>query len=92
MYFTILYTQANLASVGTIYKVRAELHPRSAGSASPRAPRWKLGEIRMQDLDTKEVLKFKANGWLGNKRDLMYEIAAVRPGKPVLSGTCYNKL
>ena len=43
----------------------------------------------MQDMNTKETLKFKMNRWLSRHHDdgdIMREMPAVRPGQPVLQG------
>lgn len=77
--------QANLLKVGQVYKVRLELVPQSAG----RSPTWKVGHLKMQDLNGKTELLFKFDRWLSRSKDngeIMRELPVVSKGKEVLPG------
>ena len=46
-------------------------------------------QVKMQDMNTKETLKFKYNRWLSRKHDdgeVMRELPAIRPSQQVLPG------
>ena len=77
--------QANLLKVGQVYKVRLELVPQSAG----RSPTWKVGNLKMQDLNGKTELLFKFDRWMSRSKDdgeIMRELPVVSKGKEVLPG------
>ena len=81
----VCVTQANLLKVGQVYKVRLELVPQSAG----RSPTWKVGHLKMQDLNTRTELLFKFDRWLSRHQDdgeIMRELPVVSKGKEVLPG------
>ena len=68
-----------------MFKIRLELIPK----VSTRDPSWQVKEVRMQDLNTDEMLKFDFNRWLSREEDdgeIMRELPVQRPGENVLPG------
>lgn len=75
--------QANFAKVGKVFKIRLELMPKS----QYKDPSWKVGEVKMHDLGTKESLKFSFNRWLSRKQDdqeIMRELPVIRSGEETM--------
>ena len=75
--------QANLLKIGKMFKIRLELVERSSADV----PSWRVKEVRMQDLNLNEVLKFNFNRWLSRGEDdgeIMRELPVQRPGENVL--------
>ncbi|XP_070194990.1 lipoxygenase homology domain-containing protein 1-like isoform X2 [Littorina saxatilis] len=73
----------NLLKVGEVYKVRLELASKSAG----RSPKWKVGNVQLQDLNTKKELLFRFDRWLSRQEDdgeIMRELPVFAKGKEVL--------
>ena len=71
--------------IGKLYKIRVELMSKS----STKEPSWKVKDVKLQDLNTKETLKFVFNRWLStteDDQDIMRELPAVRPGEDILPG------
>ncbi|XP_052774352.1 lipoxygenase homology domain-containing protein 1-like isoform X2 [Mya arenaria] len=78
-----LYAKANLLKIGKMFKIRLEL----IAKISTRNPQWQVKEVRMQDLNTEETLKFGINRWLFREEDdgeVMREMAVQRPGESSL--------
>ena len=89
MFLFFLLFQANLLKVGKLYKIRLEIIPKS----SIKEPSWKVKEVKMQDLNSKETLKFTFNRWLSpteDDQDIMRELPVVRPGEDVLPGMLFD--
>lgn len=83
LYFILF--QVNLLPVGKIYKIRLELIPTHLEADAL----WKVKEVKLQDMSTKELLKFSFDRWLCLHQDdgeIMRELPAVRPGQSVLAG------
>ncbi|XP_064626993.1 lipoxygenase homology domain-containing protein 1-like isoform X2 [Lineus longissimus] len=80
--------KVNLKEVGEVYKIRMELI-----NQDPKADQaWLLKEVKMQDMSSREVLKFKVNRWLSKQHDnleTVRELPAVRPRKEVLPVVTY---
>ncbi|WAR22969.1 LOXH1-like protein [Mya arenaria] len=75
--------RANLLKIGKMFKIRLEL----IAKISTRNPQWQVKEVRMQDLNTEETLKFGINRWLFREEDdgeVMREMAVQRPGESSL--------
>ncbi|KAH3831729.1 hypothetical protein DPMN_104999, partial [Dreissena polymorpha] len=75
--------RANLLKIGKMFKIRLELIPK----VSTRNPSWQVKEVRMQDLNTEETLKFNFSRWLSREEDdgeIMREMAVSRPGESSL--------
>ena len=71
--------------MGKIYKIRLELIPKSVTVD----PSWKVREVKMLDLNSKEQLRFQFNRWLSRQQEdgeIMRELPAIRPGQEVLPG------
>lgn len=74
-----------------MYKVRLELLPKSMS----RSPAWKVGSVKMTDLNGKNELIFKFNRWLSlqyEDGDTMRELPVVNKGKEVLPGIAFSSL
>ncbi|KAJ8306151.1 hypothetical protein KUTeg_016696 [Tegillarca granosa] len=81
--------RANLAKVGKISKIRLELIPKSY----KKLPSWKVKEVKMTDLNTKESLTFYFHRWLSREEEdleIMREKPAKRAGEESLSLTKYK--
>lgn len=66
-----------------MFKIRLELIPKS----STRDPSWEVKEVRMQDLNSDEMLKFNFNRWLSREEDdgeIMRELPVQKPGENAL--------
>lgn len=71
--------------MGTLFKIRLELVPK----VSTQDPSWQVKDVRMQDLNTNEVLKFNFDRWLSREEDdgeIMRELPVQRPGESALPG------
>ncbi|XP_046584646.1 LOW QUALITY PROTEIN: lipoxygenase homology domain-containing protein 1-like [Haliotis rubra] len=80
--------KSNFHKCGKLYKIRLELIPKNP----TKAPSWKVREVKMQDLKSKEMLKFQFNRWLSRRQDdeeIMREMPVVRPGENVLPVLSY---
>ncbi|XP_048249875.1 lipoxygenase homology domain-containing protein 1-like isoform X2 [Haliotis rufescens] len=80
--------KSNFHKCGKLYKIRLELIPKNP----TKVPSWKVREVKMQDLKTKEMLKFQFNRWLSRRQDdeeIMREMPVVRPGQDVLPVLSY---
>lgn len=69
--------------IGKMFKIRLELIPKS----STRDPSWEAKEVRMQDLNSDEMLKFNFNRWLSREEDdgeIMRELPVQKPGENAL--------
>ncbi|KAK2179893.1 hypothetical protein NP493_465g00008 [Ridgeia piscesae] len=83
--------KVSLGGVGKIYKIRLELLSQDVNSK----PSWKVKTVKLQDLTTKETLKFTFNCWLSLKHTgaaTSRERAAVRPAQDVLPVVKYQVL
>ncbi|KAK3777632.1 hypothetical protein RRG08_021747 [Elysia crispata] len=68
-------------SIGEIYKIRVG-HDNSGSS-----PEWFCDEVRMQDVDTSEMLVFPCRRWMSRDEDdheICREMPAIRKGEPHL--------
>ncbi|ELT98105.1 hypothetical protein CAPTEDRAFT_225952 [Capitella teleta] len=81
--------KVNLESVGTIYKIRMELQ----AASRKRKPSWKVKEVKMQAMKSRETLRFKFNRWMSELHDdgdIMRELPAVRPKKRTIPVVHYQ--
>ncbi|KAL3869892.1 hypothetical protein ACJMK2_042519 [Sinanodonta woodiana] len=72
--------RANLLKVGKLFKIRLELVVNGVN----KNPKWKVKDVTLQDLNSKEILKFNFGRWLSrNHEDLeiMRELPVNRPGE-----------
>ncbi|KAK3092113.1 hypothetical protein FSP39_025311 [Pinctada imbricata] len=69
--------KANLLKAGKLYKIRLELVPKSKNID----PSWRVKEVILTNLNTKEVMTFKFNRWLSREHEdaeIMRELPAIR--------------
>ncbi|XP_076807722.1 lipoxygenase homology domain-containing protein 1-like isoform X3 [Clavelina lepadiformis] len=74
--------QANLISVGEIKKIRIGME-----EAAPDCD-WRLKQVKMKDMMSNEILRFKFNRWISRQKDdgaTVRELPVITPnGKPIL--------
>ncbi|XP_074641254.1 lipoxygenase homology domain-containing protein 1-like [Tubulanus polymorphus] len=78
----------NLSSLGEIFKIRLEMAPLDKTTQAS----WKVHEVKMQNMTTKEMLKYKFSRWLSaayDNKELVRELPAIRPGKDSLPVVTY---